>query len=491
MSIRVPSMTIKHSGKSYPVDVDVSAPATAFKESIYKVTGVPVDRMKVMVKGILKDDADLSKLGLKPGQAITVIGTAGPLPEAPTQQIVFCACACLTPLTVSGGHGLAGIPPGLENLGNTCYLNSTLQALRTVPELQTALEGASSSNSAEGRLTTSLKNLYTGMSKTADAVSPFALVTNLRTLAPQFAEQDQRGMYSQQDADEAWTQVISALRATLPSQGGRGTFVDDLFSITLTKTLTSPEAPDEPPAVSTEHVLKLECNITIDTNFLLSGILDGLNEKIEKNSPSLGRSAVYDSKSRLSRLPKYLAVHLVRFYWRRDIQKKAKIMRKVKFPLQLNALEISTDDLNKQLQPINTAANNILKTRDDRAKIAKRAKGKGAQAEEVTEEQHREKEHKEIEELVSAAGITDKDANATGMYELCAMVTHKGASAESGHYIGWTRKDDGEIAASGEEQWYKFDDEKVSVVTADKIQTLDGGGEDSVAYILLYRAIDF
>lgn len=71
------------------------------------------------------------------------------------------------------------------------------------------------------------------------------------------------------------------------------------------------------------------------------------------------------------------------------------------------------------------------------------------------------------------------------------MVTHKGASAESGHYIGWTRKDDGEIAASGEEQWYKFDDDKVSTVTADKILTLDGGGEDSVAYILLYRAINF
>lgn len=30
-------------------------------------------------------------------------------------------------------------------------------------------------------------------------------------------------------------------------------------------------------------------------------------------------------------------------------------------------------------------------------------------------------------------------------------------------------------------------DDKVSVVTADKIVSMDGGGEDSVAYILLYR----
>lgn len=30
-------------------------------------------------------------------------------------------------------------------------------------------------------------------------------------------------------------------------------------------------------------------------------------------------------------------------------------------------------------------------------------------------------------------------------------------------------------------------DDKVSTVTADKITSMDGGGEDSVAYILLYR----
>jgi hypothetical protein len=33
----------------------------------------------------------------------------------------------------------------------------------------------------------------------------------------------------------------------------------------------------------------------------------------------------------------------------------------------------------------------------------------------------------------------------------------------------------------------KFDDEKVSIVHKDKILGLDGGGEDSIAYILLYR----
>ena len=35
----------------------------------------------------------------------------------------------------------------------------------------------------------------------------------------------------------------------------------------------------------------------------------------------------------------------------------------------------------------------------------------------------------------------------------------------------------------------RFDDEKVSTVTRAKIQSLDGGGEDSAAYILLYRSV--
>lgn len=51
-----------------------------------------------------------------------------------------------------------------------------------------------------------------------------------------------------------------------------------------------------------------------------------LDQKVEKRSPTLNRDAVYTQHSRLERLPTYLTVHMVRFAWRRDIAKKAKIM---------------------------------------------------------------------------------------------------------------------------------------------------------------------
>lgn len=102
------------------------------------------------------------------------------------------------------------------------------------------------------------------------------------------------------------------------------------------------EAPEEPSTVTVEKVLKIECNISATTNYMHTGIKDvcsflclgwsllthmqAMNSQLEKNSPSLGRQAVYSQTSRLSRLPSYLTVHMVRFAWRRDIGKKAKIM---------------------------------------------------------------------------------------------------------------------------------------------------------------------
>jgi ubiquitin carboxyl-terminal hydrolase 14 len=84
------SINIKHAGRTYPLKVNTDAPPTDFKQAVYEATGVPVDRVKIMVKGgVLKDDHDWSKAGIKEGQTIMVIGAAGPLPKAPEKPTVF------------------------------------------------------------------------------------------------------------------------------------------------------------------------------------------------------------------------------------------------------------------------------------------------------------------------------------------------------------------------------------------------------------------
>lgn len=83
-------------------------------------------------------------------------------------------------------------------------MNASLQALRTIPELQTTLSTYSPrSTSTDVMFTKDLKNLFNQMNGTTQAVGPFRFLASLRTVNPQFAEQAQGhggmgGGYAQQ-----------------------------------------------------------------------------------------------------------------------------------------------------------------------------------------------------------------------------------------------------------------------------------------------------
>lgn len=70
--------------------------------------------------------------------------------------------------------------------------------------------------------------------------------------------------------------------------------------------------------------------------------------------------------------------------------------------------------------------------------------------------------------------------NVSGHYQLQAVLTHTGRTADSGHYMGWVRRE------GVPNQWFKYDDDKVSIVDDAAIKNLDGGGDWHMAYILLY-----
>ena len=176
----------------------------------------------------------------------------------------------------------------------------------------------------------------------------------------------------------------------------------------------------------------------------------------------------------------------MRFDWRKDTNKKAKILRKVTFPQELDTVEFCADDLKKMLVPICDKIRDIRKEEDDNERARKRQKRmkdgeentpdkervlKGKEA--ATEKSLSSKNQKSSDVAASSSGADtdmpdieyktdaqieaeraasilaakkellglvneklseDSGANQTGLYELRGVITHQGISADSGHY---------------------------------------------------------
>lgn len=362
----------------------------------------------------------------------------------------------------------------------------------------------------------------------------------LRTAFPQFAQKSKDGHgYAQQDAEEAWSQIVSQLRQKLKLKDTSDvdaqaelSWIDKYMAGKFESVMEcdEPAAKElgEEPVKSEDLFFKLNCHINVETNHLRDGLAAGLKEQIEKRSELLGRNALYTKTSRIARLPKHLPVHFVRFDWRRDTNKKAKIMRKVTFPEELDVLEFCTDDLRKLLIPIRDKIRDIRKEELDVERARKRqkrmkageendvgptaseplAKKKAAADKKEEEESKKGTEDTEMAdveyktdaqiEAERAASIlsakkellalvdpklgADDGANQTGLYELRGVITHQGASADSGHYTSFVKKQGAKDPVTGKRKeedgnWWWFNDDKVSEVDSERIQTLAGGGE--------------
>lgn len=498
------NLHIKHAAKLHEVSIDADRDGLHLKQELERLTSVPVARQKVMVKGRqLQDSAILSSLPLKDGQALFMLGS---VPKAEGT-----ASRATTTAEISG-DAIMGMaeeaseeesdetmqPVGLVNLGNTCYANATLEALRTVPELNEFLKsykGTDSLMRSWGKLVTEFGQLAP---YSADAAVPVVFLQALRLRFPQFAEMGEEGLPKQQDAEEFWTQLLSELSTVDdPSAGAVASSFNGRFSVTTEKS-TGKELTEETFA-------KLMCHITIRTNFLKDGLKGSLVDEIETEEGADGTRIT----KKISKLPKYLTIQFVRFYWRRDTQKNSKILRKVTFPLNLDLGDLCTDELQSSMAPAREAYRELETATEENKRAARRAKfqrldavsadpadadadptsaaKRTAAAEAEQREEDREKEklaslRENFKKLTSARLDADGTCSPHGLYELEAIVTHQGMSADSGHYQCFTRN------RNKPNSWWRFNDDRVSEVADDRIAQLAGGGASDSALILLYKS---
>ena len=150
---------------------------------------------------------------------------------------------------------------GLKNMGNTCYMNATVQCFRHMPELRDAIVTVRPS-SVGTSFTGVLRDTFRTLDTAGASIFPVQLVNNLRTNFPQFAQTGQGGNFMQQDAEEFFNVLTQSLVEGLASL--TSTVNPDysrLLGITMEESQICQETDLEPVIYKTEKTNKIVCNI--------------------------------------------------------------------------------------------------------------------------------------------------------------------------------------------------------------------------------------
>uniref|UniRef100_A0A2I3GZ81 Ubiquitin carboxyl-terminal hydrolase n=1 Tax=Nomascus leucogenys TaxID=61853 RepID=A0A2I3GZ81_NOMLE len=430
------------------VELNTDEPPMVFKAQLFALTGVQPARQKVMVKG-----------GTLKGMTLLMMGSADALPEEPSAKTVF-----VEDMTEEQLASAMELPCGLTNLGNTCYMNATVQCIRSVPELKDALKRYAGALRASGEMasaqyiTAALRDLFDSMDKTSSSIPPIILLQFLHMAFPQFAEKGEQGQYLQQDANECWIQMMRVLQQKLEAIEDDSVKETDSSSASAATPSKKKSLIDQFFGVEFETMYPYELRYRLYSYLIRIGInkklqlglscavgseFSRLQEEITKQSPTLQRNALYIKSSKISRLPAYLTIQMVRFFYKEKESVNAKVLKDVKFPLMLDMYELCTPELQEKM-------------------VSFRSKFKDLEDKKVNQQPN----------------TVDIGSNNCGYYDLQAVLTHQGRSSSSGHYVSWVKRK--------QDEWIKFDDDKVSIVTPEDILRLSGGGDWHIAYVLLY-----
>ena len=414
------------------LEFDPSLGYDTFQAQIQSFTNVPPNRQKILgIKGSIHCNTNLESIVNEGTIKLMLIGT----PLTSLNKSLSEAEANKSPENIE--NDIINPPKGLKNLGNTCYLNSALQLLNIIQELPFFLKEylASSPTSV---LEASLQTLFDNLNKPASgnqtdlstqSIAPVRFVNQFRRENIQFDDKDDHGIHIQQDAQEALTILFQKWQQVLTSK------YKYLISGELEKHV--------------EHSKRMEL-FTILSCPVLLGIesLEGSIECLLKEEVQNSNTAVPNLKQlSFNTLPSYMFIHFVRFAWKKDTKNKVKSLKQVKFPLRLDMYSFCSETLQNKINNTRKSLENIPK------------KGKNQTSDKKLD-------------------LNYNEGNITGLYELCGIISHKGSSANCGHYISWIKKSD---------KWFVIDDDNSDEVSEKQILDLAGSGSGHIAYVLMYR----
>lgn len=456
------NIKVKWGKEVYKMEVDENMGADVFKAQLQSLTNVPADRQKISgVKGgALKDDCvKLADVGVTEGKMLMMIGSADEsLLKAPQKPVVF----------AEDKKDIADevLATGLSNLGNTCYLNSALQTLKTAPELREVLKNGNSAVEKQ------LFGVFGSLDASREAVAPMSFLQTFMLTFPTFASTNDRGQLQQQDSQEALGSLFQNFHATIDSKPEfkekfRGLFRGQLNRVTVPLGLEGAE-----PTIENQPFNILPCNIDPEIETLEAGLEKSMKEQFTAQRD--GQECLFQRTAKLGALPEYLFVQFVRFAWRKDTKQKAKSLKPVAFPMVLDVNMLCSEALQQELKP---EREEVMKARDEFIENRKRSRQKTK-----FDDDDEQAAKKKREDDGSASDSKAKDApvgNHSGYYELCAAISHKGRDADGGHYVSWVKK---------KEVWLVCDDDHVGVVSEEDVKRLKGVGEAHIAYVLMYRS---
>ena len=450
----------------FSLDKSVLNKISDLKNEIEKQSQVPIDEQKMIYKGKVLKDEELVNIFPK-NACITMLGAAPKGANVIKPEVTFLEDLTDEQKTQILREKGEEIVFGLNNLGNTCYLNSTVQCLGRVSELREALKEYAAKNPNDfsafnpaKKLTYAWGSTYKLLDTATSPVTPMQLVQVVREINPMFAEVD-HGVCKQQDADECVSLLLNNIHDTLKTKGSGDEvyskiLIDELFGIDMEIKMKNVEDTTE-VKTKKELLYKLTCYIDNNTLELVEGLKKSLKENIELFSDALQRNTTFEKCQYINRLPNYLCVQFMRFYWKQANTLtgakagKAKILKSVIFSKVIDLYDMCTEETKELLNIGRKIESKLMK--DD-------------------------KDFK-IENVKREAG---KDYVPTGRYQLISVLTHQGRSSESGHYIGWVHKKD--------DKWLKYDDSEVTMVSTNEVLELKGGGDWHMAYICFFKQLE-